>query len=315
MAIDTNGVRVCVWNNLLGSVRSLRASTNNGSGWSAPRRLADLHGPDSQTKIRIAAVGQKIVISWLDANQQLQRIDFQRGAFSAPYLASHEDKPLRATLADGNFSLFSTTDKLVLGTATASSQTEEKTAFPRPVEDSSLGLSVTRDGGRRLFVTQDIDSKFLLGGYDTGNGFVYTTITPLQAAIVTAKTALSPIDDGGAAIWQLADGSIHAAVFEGRQWLRHVTLSTSGASPCIMINPLTNHPIAVWADNTGDVARVKVTEFNFIGWTTPTALSAVGSTIEDPKISMNRLGQAFVIWSRTPTGQPRVLIEAVTGTP
>lgn len=304
-----------IWNAQVGSDVYLQSSINTGSGWRTPQTVQNLGEIEIETALNLSATDNgAFLLSWQDLDDNFVGVAYLLGSFTSPFFISADELyVLQGEVSRGQV-VFATTDGLyqaIVLPATPSTALERKASFPRTIVASSLHLDVTPNFSNIAFVFQDGQTKFLIAAIEDERKPFYTTIAIPQEPVVFSRVSISPIDKLPAVVWQLSSGKIQAARFDGHRWVNHVTLSELGSDPAIAFNPVTNHPIVIWADLEagGNENTIKVAEFNRSHWTTPLSISLGGESVSDPQIGVTKQGQAFAIWKRTPTEGDKSVIE------
>lgn len=291
------------------------ATRNNGMGWDAPTPLLSMGVLTSSGCLRLANIQDGVsLISWRDTMGQMLGATYQDGGLGLTFSMSQTGLSITNSAVASTSALFNTLEELYSVKINPDYSVTNRIAFPRPVQDASFHIDLNTTQEIKAFIIQDQKTKFLICGIDDGTKINYTTIATLQTPVVATKILIGPIDNFPVAIWEMTNGTIQAARFDGHRWVDTVTLSTKGADPNLAIDPTTNHIICVWADWTlGETHHTIFTaEFNRSRWSSPQPLSAGGYAVSKPQIQFNSNGFGLILWSRQATSESPAIIEAST---
>jgi hypothetical protein len=320
LSSDGSGNYNAIWYKSDGSALWIQAAQNNGSGWSAPQSLQSVGSGDDTICLNLTTTPAGVsVVTWQDTDLRLHGLTFQQGSTPSPYFLSQEGLNVESSVAAPFLALFTSSGE-IYGTSfdptNPPSNPISQNLYPFAVQFPSMPMAFASDNPYVVSVFQDFKSLYLLSGLTKdGINWTHSIVDIPYVSILSIKTALNKKTGKLAAIWQLSNGSVKSAVFNGRKWSTPVILSSNGAAPAIAFNPVNGHVIAVWADLTeGDENNsIREVEFDGTNWSTPISLSDTGATIDEAQISINSKGNAFVIWTRQPTLGANKIVEVVTG--
>lgn len=320
LSVDGSGHYVAIWDESNGSVLSIQAAQNSGSGWSAPQLIHTVSVGDDQLHLNLSTNEEGVaVISWQDSDARLHGLTYENEELSAPYFLSQEGLAVETSILAPNLTLFTTdtgVDATPFDPINPPTDPISQNLYPIPVKNPLLQLGFASDGVQSISIFQDRKSLFLISAIlKNGSNWSHSIVDMPYASVLDVQAAISPTSNKGAAIWQLSSGTLKAAVFDGREWGDEVTLSSNGSAPSIAFNPLNDHVIAVWGDlaEGGVENSVKLAEFDNTNWSSPTSISATGTSFGETQIHINAPGYGFIVWTRIPTPGDHAIVEAVTG--
>lgn len=328
IATDAQGTHVAIWNLQQAPYAWIRYSQNSGNGWSSPSILFDAATPDEDLNLHLVPIDlSKFVISWQDTSHQISAVTCLNGTPGSSYKLSDPSLTVSSSVIDGlklaflsstsgSFYPFYTT----LNPDTPSPTPTSSPLFQRAVEGSGLAIayhpSTDPTADVTVFLFQDKESDFVISGFyhpSKPTPLTYATITTKALPVVNSKLAISPINDLPGAIWQLSDGTVKGALFDGARW--NVTqLSSHGRSPQIAFNATNNHAITIWTEVTEEGEAIFMSEFDRSQWSAPASLSDLGVEVGNSDLKVNQKGYAFATWSRQTASDVAPILEAIAGT-
>lgn len=321
IGMDSSGNAVAVWDKYeLGSL-SIFSAHYDGTNW------GDAASLEAMTTAYFAPLPTLSVnpsgnatISWIDENSRLKGATYLASTaswsssyyISEPNLTISTDIPSPVCICPQNINttiIFTPTSILTNETSATSPEEPPENTLLAPFQAGSAypAFKIDYRSNHSAFIFQYTTNQFIIFasnfyGTSQENSWNYTVagVPNPRLAVTDFDIAINPNNSGAAAIWKLSSGAIGVATFNGNSWKLATELSTNGSSPSIAINPTNQHVIAVWADLTagGSNNTVKVSEFDGVSWSSPTAISSTSTTLDKAQIQINEQGYGLITWQR-----------------
>jgi hypothetical protein len=307
---DGQGHYLATWDIDTGPTYVATSAMNVGGVWMSPQSLMELPVTDTLFRLFISSSKRGIrMLSWQISGYT--GIMNQLGKWYSPYPITEinlsevvEALTYDATAIEEITSLYSTTINPL-------SPFESSLTYPIFVVPVQGSFSTDSNETINVIVFQDMDSLCLISSFcQNEEWFYFPIVSPIQS-ISSIDVAIHPHLQRASVAWQLSSGEIHAAIFDGKRWVHQTTLSSSGASPVVAIDPNTFYTIVAWADSTSG-NKIQQAQFDLTSWSSPQTISASGYAVSNPQIALNANGQGSIIWTRKATSSSKFIVEAVT---